>query len=200
MNAAVETKQKRGQYRTKRWWALFDAEMRAKFPKGATAKAHRGRGYVDVMIVSDCTRGRVEVRNPLSGAQYVANVELLVPPSARTVEQMAAFVAAERARQAEEQARARTRPSVVRSYLQPITTADKRSPDYVDKARMLPLSSDELTAYTALSAICKTLNTLHLNRDSFRNPKLFDLLRASHTCLAECIREMETYDELPGDT
>jgi hypothetical protein len=199
MNAAAEIKQ-RAPYRGKKWWISFDSEMSEKFPIGVLAKCRRGPGgLVSVKVLSRCTRGKIEVLNMITGKQYRCNVESMVPPSTMTVLQMAEAVQSERVRRAEEQRQERSRPSIVRKYLEPITTADRRNPEYVDRARILPLSNDELTAYTAISAICKTLNNLHLNRDSFRNQKLFDLLRASHACLETCIREMETYDELPTD-
>lgn len=199
MNAAAEIKQ-RAPYRRKKWWISFDAEMSEKFPIGALAKCRRGpTGLVQVKILTRCTRGKIEVLNLVTGRQYRCNVENMVPPSAVSVLQMAEAVQSERVRRAEEQRQDRIRPSIVRKYLEPIATADRRNPEYVDKARMLPLSSDELTAYTTLSAVSKALNNLHLNRDSFRNPKLFDLLKAAHTCLASCITEMESYGELPSD-
>jgi len=198
MLAVVENK-KRAPYRTKRWWAQFDVEMTRKFPIGAMARCHRGRAYVQVKILSHCSRGKITVYNMISGKEYKANVECMIPPAALSPDAMKQTVAAEHARRAEEQARDRSRPSIVRQFLQPLTDADKRSPDYVERARILPLSPDELIAYSALSAINRTLNTLHMNRDSFRNPRLFDLLRASHTCLAECVREMESYEKLPEE-
>jgi hypothetical protein len=135
----------------------------------------------------------------ISGKEYKANVECMIPPDAKSPDAMKQTVAAEHARRAEEQRSERSRPSIVRQFLQPISTADRRSPDYQEKARILPISNDELTAYSALCAINKTLNTLHLNRDSFRNPRLFDLVRASHTCLDACVKEMESYNELPEE-
>jgi hypothetical protein len=200
MAAVVEAKQKRAPYKTKRWYTQFDAEMTAKFPIGSIVRIKRGpKGYVKVRIVSRCQHGKIDVSNVLTGAQYRANVECMIPPDAKSPAAMAESLAPERAARAQEHDSGRCRPSVLRQFLQPIETADNRDPEYRERAKKLALSTDELTAYTSLSAINKTLSILHLNRDCFRNPKLFDLLKAAHACLATCMTEMESYTELPED-
>lgn len=198
---AVEEKQKRAPYRTKKWWAQYDNEMSRKFPIGEFAKCHRGRAYVNVKILTRCCRGKIEVLNMVTGAQYLANVDTMIPPQARSPDAMRAALAPAREAQAQEQSARRSRPTVLKTFLQPILDADRRKdiPTYRDQGKLLPLSTDELTAYSALGAINKTLNNLHLNRDSFRNPKLFDLLKAAHTCLETCVKEMESYTDLPEE-
>lgn len=130
--------------------------------------------------------GKVYVRNIRNGKSYNASVDCLRPPSADVLPYPV------------EPRRPVVPAPIAARLLQPDEDGDRRTnPEYKERAKLLPLSMDELTAYTALSAINKTLNTLHLNRDSFRNPRLFDLIRAAHCCLDSCIKEMEAYRELP---
>lgn len=138
---------KRRPYRTKEWWGEYDGQMIQTFPIGARVPCHRGRVYVTVEILGKVQNGMVEVRNILNGKTYNASVECLLPPSedvlplpVRPVERKRPVIAG---------------PIAVR-LLQHDEDGDRRSnPEYKDRAKLLPLSMDELTAFTALSAINK---------------------------------------------
>lgn len=195
MAAVVEEKQKRrGPYKTVRWWAEQDEKISKRFPIGITVKVHRGRGYQQVRILGPSRRGKMAVYNPVSGKQYYASADIMIPPDAKSAAVMQATLDQERAT-------ARTRSTVVSMYLKPLMDADRRSdePTTRDKAQLLPLSTDEIISYTALNAIIKTLGRVGSNRDSFRNPDHHALLTSSRILLQTIINEMETYRELPAE-
>lgn len=63
----------------------------------------------------------------------------------------------------------------------------------------MSLSLGELAAYTVLNALVKALSRIHENPDSFRNPKLYNLVSVAITYMKVCVQEMESYDRLPED-
>jgi hypothetical protein len=194
MAAVVEEKKQRAPFvKTKGYYEKIDENANKTFSIGSFIEVHRGRGWSYCQVISACRRGKLEVKNMITGKQYWASVDCLRAIGAPVRANPDATQPAQESR---------SRPSIVSLFLQPISKLDGRSEEERERRarlKMLPLSSDELIAYTSLSAICKTLNNLHLNADSFRNPKLFELLKTSHSCLTECLREMESYRELPED-
>ena len=65
--------------------------------------------------------------------------------------------------------------------------------------KVMPLTLDELTAHTTLRAVTKALDRIRSNVDSFRNPKLLDLVLSARNALKVCLDELESYDEYPQD-
>lgn len=191
MSAVVKEKQERAPYKTKQMRNEFDAAMSTRFPIGSRALVHRGRGVSDVKVLSACRRGKIEVVNLISGKQYWATAEGM-RPNPVSLRRIASPVATQE----------RNRPSIVRQFLQPITTVSARSDEGKearDQVRLMPLSSDELVAYTAINAVRKTLNHLHQNSDSFRDKKHFGLLESAHILLTTITQKVESYNELPEE-
>lgn len=178
---------KRRTYRTEAYWITHDAMINEKFPVGSIAK-YRGRGgqICQGWIRSNCLRGKLEIQNTITGAQYRMSSDGLISPDAKTPEEM-------------EQIRERMGDMMPRperlSAVRPITRTPKRYEPSVNEIR--PWTEDEVIAHTTLGSVCKAVERIRKNADSFRSVDMHELLHAAETLIRVCIKELESYERLP---
>jgi hypothetical protein len=161
-------------YRNRDWWEKEDKKWNTIFPVGTRIMWKKRGGKKGLTILQGRTlapvlHGRVRVENVISGKMYDIAVENI----SKTLNQ-----------------------SDSRTELLPF---DRPFDGVHSTQKIYPWSTDELTAHTTLIAVRKALKNISLNRDSFRNPKLFDLLKMSQSALGACIDELESYTEYPTD-
>lgn len=181
-------KKKRRPYRTKKFWEGFDSKINEQFPVGSRVKWRAYSGKVSSgTIASVCVRGRLDVLNLVTGKEYTIPADDLIPPDTKSADEIKALIV--------KLLDHGSRPTQV-----PVTPIAEPDPSrQFHPARIMPLSADEMIAHTALSAITKTLDRIRSNADSFRDPRLMDLVLNARNNLKVCLDELESYDEYPAD-
>lgn len=177
-------------YRSKKWWTEYDEKMNSLFPIGSEAQWRSYGGHLAKgKITSPIARGRVMVQNMISGREYPIQAEGLIIPTAKSNVEMKTFLG----NLLKYGSRSERLP-MDRPICEPSDSARRFNPE-----RIMPLSPEEMIAHTVLKSVTKVLRTINTNADSFRNPKLHELVQSARNALHACLTELESYERYPED-